>query len=96
MNARISSSRRARIASVGVCTRPSDTAPSNDDRSRIVAARVAFMPTIQSASERERAAASSVASAAPGRRSLNASLIAAVVIEFSHSRSTGLREPDFS
>ena len=57
--ARISSSRRARIASVGVCTRPSDTAPSNDERSRIVAARVAFMPTIQSASDRERAAASS-------------------------------------
>jgi hypothetical protein len=55
LNARISSSRRATIASVGVCTRPSDTAPSNEERSRIVAARVAFMPTIQSASERERA-----------------------------------------
>ena len=59
MKARISSSRRAMIASVGVCTRPSETAPSNDERSRIVAARVAFMPTIQSASERERAASSS-------------------------------------
>ena len=59
MNARISSSRRATIASVGVCTRPSETAPSNDERRRIVAARVAFMPTIQSASERERAASSS-------------------------------------
>ena len=47
------------IASVGVCTRPSETAPSNELRRRIVAARVAFMPTIQSASERERAACSS-------------------------------------
>ena len=59
LNARISSSRRAMIASVGVCTRPSETAPSNEERSRIVAARVAFMPTIQSASERDRAASSS-------------------------------------
>ena len=58
-NARISSSRRAMIASVGVCTRPRDTAPSNEERSRIVAARVAFMPTIQSASDRDRAACSS-------------------------------------
>ena len=86
MKSRISCSRRARIASVGVCTRPSETAPSNDERSRIVAARVAFMPTIQSASERDRAAASSVASSAPGRSSPNASLIASLVIEFSHSR----------
>ena len=62
----------------------------------MVAARVAFMPTIQSASERDRAAASSVASCSAGRSSPNASLIAAVVIELSHSRSTGLRDPDFS
>ena len=96
MNARISSSRRARIASVGVCTRPSETAPSNDERRRIVAARVAFIPTIQSASERERAAASSVARSEPGRSRSNAARIAAGVIEFSHRRSTGLREPDFS
>ena len=96
MKARISSSRRARIASVGVCTRPSETAPSNEERRRIVAARVAFMPTIQSASERERAAASSVASSSLGRRSSNALRIAAFVIEFSHSRWTGLREPAFS
>ena len=54
------------------------------------------MPTIQSASERERAAASSVASSSEGRSAPNASLIAAVVIEFSHSRSTGLLDPDFS
>src|SRR5580700_7609624 len=77
------------IASVGVCTRPSETAPSNELRSRIVAARVAFMPTIQSASERERAACSSFANSAAGRSSLNASFIAAFVIEFSHSLCTG-------
>ena len=61
-----------------------------------MAARVAFMPTIQSASERERAAASSVASSAPGRRAPNASWIASVVIEFSHSRMTGFFDPAFS
>ena len=62
----------------------------------MVAARVAFMPTIQSASERERAAASSVASSAPGRRSPKAASIACLVIEFSHSRCTGFLEPAFS
>ena len=77
------------IASVGVCTRPSETAPSKEERRRIVAARVAFMPTIQSASERERAACSSCASSAAGRSVANASRIAALVIEFSHSRRTG-------
>ena len=74
----------------GVCTRPSETAPSNDERRRIVAARVAFMPTIQSASERERAASSrrlqlgAVAQVARTPR-----WIAALVIEFSHSRCDG-------
>ena len=77
------------IASVGVCTRPSETAPSKELRNRIVAARVAFMPTIQSASERERAACSSFANSAAGRSSWKASFIAAFVIEFSHSRWTG-------
>ena len=62
----------------------------------MVAARVAFMPTIQSASERERAAASSAASSSPGRSSANAASIAGLVIEFSHSRWTGLCEPAFS
>ena len=96
MNARISCSRRATSASVGVCTRPSETAPSNDERSRIVAARVAFMPTIQSASERDRAASSSRANWSRGRRSPSALLIAAVVIDESQSRSTGLRAFAFS
>ena len=77
------------IASVGVCTRPSDTAPSKELRSRIVAARVAFMPTIQSASERERAASSRGCSSSAGRSEESAAFIAALVIEFSHSRWTG-------
>ena len=88
--ARISSSRRVRIASVGVCTRPSETAPSNDERRRIVAARVAFMPTIQSASERERAASSSCFMSSSGRRCASPSRIACFVIDYSHRRSTGL------
>ena len=75
---------------MGVCTRPSETAPSNAARSRIEAARVAFIPTSQSASERERAASSSDFSSSPGRRCSNASRIAVFVIDDSHSRCTGL------
>ena len=96
MNALISSSRRATIASVGVCTRPSETAPSNELRSRIVAARVAFMPTIQSASERERAACSRRSNSSAGRSDASALFIAAFVIEFSHSRLTGFLPFAFS
>jgi len=96
LKARISSSRCATRASVGVCTRPSETAPSKAARSRMDAARVAFMPTTQSASERERAAASSLAISVPGRRCSNASWIALRVIEESHSRSTGLSTPAVS
>ncbi len=55
----------------------------------MVAARVAFMPTIQSASERERAACSSSASSSRGRSELNALLIACAVIEDSQRRLTG-------
>ena len=84
------------IASVGVCTRPSDTAPSKEERRRIVAARVAFIPTIQSDSERDRAAASSWANSDAGRSSSNARCIAAFVIDDSHSRWTGFLEPAFS
>src|SRR4051794_29291492 len=84
------------IASVGVFTRPSETAPAKDERRRMVAARAAFMPTIQSASERERAACSSLASSSPGRSEANASLIAFAVIEDSHSRTTGFFAPAFS
>ena len=61
-----------------------------------MAARVEFMPTIQSASERDRAAFSSRANSSAGRRSASALLIAAVVIEDSHRRTTGLRAFAFS
>ena len=94
--ARISSSRRATMASVGVCTRPSETAPSKEERNRMVAARVAFMPTIQSASERERAASSRLWNSSAGRRPAKASFIAALVIEDSHSRCTGFLALAFS
>ena len=86
----ISFSRRTRIASVGVCTRPSETTVlPNAARPRIVAARVAFMPTSQSASERERAAASSGASSLPGRRWPKAWRIASLVIDENQARCTG-------
>ena len=89
MNARISTSRRATSASVGVCTRPSDTAPSKAARRRMEAARVAFMPTTQSASERDRAASSSECISSPSRSDSNASAIAFLVIDDSHRRLTG-------
>ena len=85
----MSSSRRTTSARVGVCTRPSETAPSNAARRRIEAARVAFMPTSQSASERDRAACSSCSISSPGRSRAKASWIAFFVIEFSHKRRTG-------
>ena len=77
------------MASVGVCTRPSETAPSNDERRRMVAARVAFMPTIQSASERDLAASRRAPRSSPSRSWPKASRIAWLVIEFSHRRWTG-------
>jgi hypothetical protein len=81
---------------VGVWTRPSETAPSKAARSLIEAARVAFIPTTQSASERERAAASSCFISSPALREAKASSIAAFVIEESHSRWTGLPPLDAS
>jgi hypothetical protein len=81
---------------VGVCTRPSDTAPSKAARSRMEAARVEFIPTSQSASERERAASSSGFISSPGRRVSNASVMARLVIDESHSRWTGLSTPAVS
>ena len=62
----------------------------------MVAARVAFMPTIQSASERDRAASSRRALSSAGISAPKASLIAAWVIDCSHSRCTGLVDPAFS
>ena len=77
------------IASVGVCTRPSETTPPTHARPRMVAARVAFMPTSQSASERARAADSSGWSCVPGRSCSKPSRIAVFVIELIQRRSTG-------
>ena len=75
---------------MGVCTRPSETTVlPNAARPRIVAARVAFMPTSQSASERERAAASRGASSLPGRRCPNAWRIASLVMDENQARWTG-------
>ena len=54
------------------------------------------MPTIQSASERERAAASSLDISSPSRRWPSASRIAWFVIEDSHRRLTGLLAFAFS
>ena len=54
------------------------------------------MPTIQSASLRDRAASSRERSSSPGRRREKASSIAAFVIDDSHSRCTGFFAPAFS
>ncbi len=81
---------------MGVWTRPSETAPENAERSRMDAARVAFMPTSQSASERDRADSSRRCISSPGRRCSNASWIAFFVIEFSQSRCTGFLTPEVS
>ena len=62
----------------------------------MVAARVAFMPTIQSASERERAASSSLANSSLGRSDSSAAFIAWLVIELSHRRLTGFLALAFS
>ena len=62
----------------------------------MVAARVAFIPTIQSASERDRAASSRRWNSSAGRRCSSPSLSAVSVIDESQSRSTGFFEPDFS
>ena len=54
------------------------------------------MPTSQSASERERAAASSASSCSPGRSFANPSRIACFVIDEIQSRSTGFEIPEVS
>ena len=57
---------------------------------RVVAARVPFMPTSQSASLRARAASSSGFISLSGRSALKASWIAALVMLENQARSTGL------
>ena len=60
------------MARVGVCTRPSDSTRRMEP-ARVVAARVPFMPTSQSASLRARAASSSGFISLSGRSALKAS-----------------------
>ena len=60
------------------------------DPARVVAARVPFMPTSQSASLRARAASSRGRMSLSGRRLVKASWIAALVIDENQARSTGL------
>ena len=93
-NARIACSRWTSIASVGVWTRPIEySAVSPATRPRAVIARVAFIPTSQSASERERAASASGSSCAPGRSAAKPLRIASSVSDEIHSRWTGGQWP---
>ena len=95
-NARIACSRATSIAKVGVCTRPIEYSASPPaPRARAVTARVAFSPTSQSASERERAASASGSSCRPGRSAANPRRIASSVSDEIHSRSTGVLPPAY-
>ena len=90
MNLRIFSSRSTTTLSVGVCTRPTVVKKKPPSRElKAVIARVPLMPTIQSASERERAASARPCICLSLRRAPKPSRIAAGVIDCSHSRLTG-------
>ena len=75
-------------ASVGVWTRPRDST-LRAEPTFFVAARVAFIPTSQSASLRARAAASSGRIASSSRSAAKASLMAPAVMELNQARLTG-------
>ena len=91
---RISFSRATSSASVGVCTRPIENSVSPPGLAdATVTARVAFMPTSQSASERERAASASASSRAPGLSDAKPRRIASSVSDEIQSRRTGRRLP---
>jgi len=91
-NVRIACSRATSSASVGVWTRPIDSKLSSPaPRLREVIARVAFMPTSQSASDRERAASPSASSSPPGRSTANPLRIASSVNDEIQSRRAGNR-----
>ena len=87
-------SRFTMSASVGVCTRPSDST-LRIEPAFVVAARVAFMPTSQSASLRARAAASSGCICSSSRSASNASLMAFWVMELNQARRTGFSRAAF-
>ncbi len=81
-------------ASVGVWTRPSDSTLRTEP-ALVVAARVAFMPTSQSASLRARAAASSGFMASSSRSASKASRMALAVMELNQARFTGFSRAAF-
>ncbi|MCY1303570.1 hypothetical protein D9M70_532840 [compost metagenome] len=90
------SSRSATMASVGVCTRPTGVLKKPPSLLlKAVMARVPLMPTSQSASARERAAASSGLSWTSSRRLAKASRMAAWVIDCSHRRWIGFFTPAY-
>ena len=84
------------MASVGVCTRPSEvTVLPRPPLSRSVNARVALMPTSQSASFRLRAALANGCISASLRRRANPSRIASGVIDCSQRRLIGFFVPAY-
>ncbi|KAG1060960.1 hypothetical protein G6F40_018040 [Rhizopus arrhizus] len=90
------SSRSATIASVGVCTRPTGGLKKPPALLvKAVLARVPLIPTSQSASARERAAASSGFNWASSRRLAKASRMAACVMDCSHRRWIGFFTPAY-
>ncbi|CAM5188465.1 hypothetical protein CDEF62S_02158 [Castellaniella defragrans] len=84
------SSRSITMASVGVCTRPTGVLKKPPSLLlKAVMARVPLMPTSQSASARERAAASSGFMVWLSRRFSKASRMEACVMDRSQRRWTG-------
>ena len=84
------------MANVGVCTRPTGVLKKPPSLLlKAVMARVPLMPTSQSASARERAAASSGFICVSSRRLAKASRMAACVIDCSHRRWMGLFTPAY-
>ena len=80
--------------SVGVCTRPTVVRKKPPSRElKAVMARVPLMPTIQSASERLRAASARPCICSSVLRCSNPSRMAAGVMDCNHRRCTGLPSP---
>jgi len=90
------SSRSITIARVGVWTRPTGVLKNPPSLLlKAVMARVPLMPTSQSASARERAAASRGFMVSSSRRLANASRMDAWVMDRSHRRWMGFFTPEY-
>ena len=90
MNLRIFSSRSTTTDSVGVCTRPTVVKKKPPSRElNAVMARVPLMPTIQSASDLDRAASARPCICFSVRSVSKPSRMAAGVMDCSHRRLTG-------